>query len=165
MNIIWLALLLQLHLNSPWQDILGLAESLNRISIIVDEQDTTTSLRNAAASLTSTGNSRGLGKAPVAVAHVSRNFYLPRANSPVYIARLSAGFSSDADGEIIEFSWRVDGSSYRGAEIEIVSFQQPAASTRVQVELTVRDNDGQASTLATELVITNISVVSNQSPP
>ncbi len=104
-------------------------------------------------------------QAPVAVAHVSRNFYLPRPNSPVYVARLSAGFSTDADGEIVEFSWHVDGSSYRGAEIEIVSFHEPAALTRVQVQLTVRDNDGQASTLNTELVIANISVVSNQSPP
>lgn len=104
-------------------------------------------------------------QAPVAVAHVSRNFYLPRPNSPVYVARLSAGFSSDADGEIVEFIWQVDGSSYRGAEIDIVSFQPPAAQTRVQVQLTVRDNDGQVSTLHTELVIANISVVSDQSPP
>lgn len=154
MNLRWLAFILQLSLTSLWPD----GPGLHSASALKTATEAGRSVVSA--------NSSGLsGQAPVPVAHVSRNFYLPRPNSPVYLARLSAGFSTDADGEIIEFSWRVDGSSYRGAEIEIVSFQQPAATTRVQVELTVRDNDGQASTLTTELVITNISAVSSQSPP
>lgn len=166
MNLIWLAFILQCNLTSPWLDGLCLYPISPLETAINADRSTGLSVPlNLAASLAST-DSRGLqGKAPVPVAHVSRNFYLPRPNSPVYLARLSAGFSTDADGEIIEFNWRVDGSSYRGAEIEIVSFHEPAALTRVQVELTVRDNDGQASTLNTELVITNISVVSSQSPP
>jgi len=154
MNLRWLAFILQLNLISPWPDGPGLHSGATLKAA--------TEAGHSAVLANSGGHP---GQPPVPVAHVSRNFYLPRPNSPVYLARLSAGFSTDADGEIIEFSWRVDGSSYRGAEIEIVSFQQPAAATRVQVELTVRDNDGQASTLTTELVITNISAVSSQSPP
>jgi hypothetical protein len=92
---------------------------------------------------------------PVAVAHVNRHFYLSRPDSPVLIARLSAGFSSDQDGEIIDYQWRVDGSTYRGVEIDIVSFSEPAAQTQVQVELTVQDNDGQRHTVKTTLWIAN----------
>ena len=64
---------------------------------------------------------------PKAVAHVKQHFYLPRPLSPVRLAKLSAGFSSDADGEIVDYRWVVDGTSYRGAEIEIVAFSVPAA--------------------------------------
>jgi hypothetical protein len=166
MNLIWLTFILQFNLTSPWLDGLGLYSiSTVKTTMEAGQIAASSASLNSTASLASANRSGLQGKAPVAVAHVSRNFYLPRTNSPVYLARLSAGFSTDADGEIIEFSWRVDGSSYRGAEIEIVSFHEPAALTRVQVELTVRDDDGQVSTLNTELVITNISVVSSQSPP
>lgn len=108
-----------------------------------------------AASLQSSVSSPASMSPPVAVAHVNRHFYLPRPDSPVRIARLSAGFSSDQDGEIIDYQWRVDGSTYRGIEIDIVSFSEPAAQTKVQVELTVQDNDGQRDTLKTTLWIAN----------
>ncbi len=108
----------------------------------------TASLPSAAAHATSLSP-------PIAVAHVNRHFYLPSPGSPVRIARLSAGFSSDKDGEIIDYQWRVDGSSYRGMEIDIVSFSTPAVQTQVHVELTVQDNDGLRHTLKTTLFIAN----------
>jgi hypothetical protein len=162
MNLIWLGLIMQFHLTSSWSDSYGLHSMPHLRLLAADWQHKVTP---AATRLLAGKGATTARQAPVAVAHVSRNFYLPRPNSPVHVARLSAGFSSDADGEIVEFLWRVDGSSYRGAEIDIVSFHEPAAQTRVQVQLTVRDNDGQSSTLNTELVIANISVVSDRSPP
>lgn len=172
MNLIWLSLLMQFHLTSTWSDSHGL-HSMSYPRLLAADwrhqvKPAATSLLagdDATTSLLAGKGATTARQAPVAVAHVSRNFYLPRPNSPVHVARLSAGFSSDADGEIVEFLWRVDGSSYRGAEIDIVSFHEPAARTRVQVQLTVRDNDGQSSTLNTELVIANISVVSDRSLP
>ena len=67
---------------------------------------------------------------------------------PHAVVELNASGSTDDDGEVVEYHWRIAGEAYEGQVVALVVGQED-----LQVELTVTDDSGATDTAALTIVI------------